>query len=291
MLGTLPRINTKLPDFDSSITSGFDTVIENRWKSMLSFKKRSAGEMNLSSTNESVSPLKTRKLNTSIASSSVSSHSTASISTTFRFITLPRRRTSTETLIPVLSPCTYLTIALKNKKVKSRVDSFSLEQALYFEPYEESNIDIELLKALRGDDLEKLRSLMNDKEKRYDIHARNKFGENLVHMACRMALSLNVLRFLVEDAKVNMNVRDRFGRTPLHNACMSINPNFDNIAYIFNYAPKLTVFEDDKSKIPFELIPQRCFSRWTRFLSEKSHLPTLCMELSKHEGLLISQKG
>jgi len=70
------------------------------------------------------------------------------------FITLPRRVTVPRTSIPGLSPCTYMTVSLKNHKIKSRVDSFNLEQALYFEPYEESQIDIDLLKALRGGDLE-----------------------------------------------------------------------------------------------------------------------------------------
>jgi len=181
-------------------------------------------------------------------------------------------------------------VSLKNKKIKSRIDSFSLEQALYFEPYEESEIDMDLLKAVREGDLEKLRSLMNGKQKDYDLEARNQSGENLVHMACRVTgISVDVLKFLVDDAKVQPNVRDRFGRTPLHNACMSAIPNFNNIDYIMKKAPKLTVFEDDKNKVPFDLIPQRCFERWTRFLSEKHILPTLCKELSEHEGL--SQTG
>lgn len=178
-----------------------------------------------------------------------------------------------------------MTIFLKNKKIKTRVDSFNLEQALYFEPYQTAEIPIDLLKALRGADLEKLRSLKNDEAKNYDLEARNQFGENLVHLVCRMGLSLDVLKFLVEDAKVPLNVRDRFGRTPLHNACMSALPNFDNIHFLMKIAPKLAVFEDDKNKIPFELIPQRVFGRWMRYLSQKNVIPNLITELAKHEGL------
>jgi hypothetical protein len=245
--------------------------------------KRGPGEMSMGyCSSESATPLKTRKLNASYTASSVSSHSSTASSIAYRFLTLPRQTTSNQSSIPVLSPGTYLTVSLKNKKIKSRIDSFSLEQALYFEPYEESEIDMDLLKAIRGGDLEKLRSLMNDKEKDYDLEARNQFGENLVHMACRVTgLSVDVLKFLVDDAKIQLNVRDRFGRTPLHNACMSAIPNFNNIDYIMKKAPKLTVFEDDKNKVPFDLIPQRCFERWTRFLSEKNILQTLCKELSE----------
>ena len=240
--------------------------------------KRSAGQMSIGCcSSESATPLKTRKLNASFSSSS----------SAFRFITLPMRSTSPESTIPVLSPCTYMTISLKNKKIKTRVDSFSLEQALYFEPYQESEIQIELLKALRGGDLEKLRSLKEEKGgEEFDLEARNQFGENLVHLACRMGMSGDMLKFLVEDAKVPLNVRDRFGRTPLHNACMSAIPNFDNIDFVMRHAPKLVVFEDDKNKIPFELVPQRVFGRWTRFMSEENILQKVSAELAKHEGLL-----
>ena len=60
--------------------------------------------------------------------------------------------------IPVLSPCTYMTISLKNKKIKPRIDSFSIEQALFFEPYQESTIKMELLQALRSSNLDQLKS-------------------------------------------------------------------------------------------------------------------------------------
>ena len=220
--------------------------------------------------------------------SSVSSGSSAAMSD-FAFITLPQRSVAPINTVPTLSPCTYLTVSLKNKRIKSRIDSFNLEQALYFEPYEESAIDLDLLKALKGGNLESLKALKNDKEKKFDFEARNQFGENLIHMACRIStLKLEVLEYLVEDVKVPINVRDRFGRTPLHNACMAAIPNFNNVEYLMKNAPKLFVFEDDKNKLPFDLIPHRCFERWTRFLSQKKFLLTLCDELSKHEGLQVS---
>jgi hypothetical protein len=304
---------------------------------------------------------KTRKLNASFpvpvsSSSSSSSYISSSISgpPTVRFMTLPRRSASPESMIPVLSPCTYMTISLKNKKIKPRIDSFSLEQALYFEPYQESEIQIELLKALRSSDLDQLRSFQevgnnkcqqviasgvsggfsrggsgggsgggnedkqhldqqqlskdenkttyddNDDKKMpssclteknenrsLELQARNQFGENLVHLSCRMGISRDVLEFLVDDAKVPLNVRDRFGRTPLHNSCMSALPNFDNIDFVIMHAPRQLLFEDDNGKIPFELIPQRCFERWTRFLSEKNILQRVSAELVKHDGLLL----
>jgi len=238
--------------------------------------------------------------------------------------TFPRRSSSVPALsmvIPVLSPCTYLTLSLQNKKIQPRIDSFSMEQALFFEPYQESTIKMEFLQALRSSNLEQLKSYQEGKKKEkknrhdhqeqqqqdqdqdqdekdkksisqagddgvitdddsgtrgkktgMDLTTCNQFGENLLHLACRMGIHLEIIEFLTEEAQVKLNVRDRFGRTPLHNACMSALPQFHNINYVISQQPRMVLFEDDNGNIPFELIPPRCFERWTRFLSEQNIL-------------------
>jgi len=227
--------------------------------------------------------------------------------------------------IRVLNPCSYMMkLLLQNSdgtnKRKTRplrrIDSFSLEQALYFEPYQVSEIKIELLKALRASNLDQLRSLIQLKEEKHttnsptnkmftmseeddeeedigqdstnknlsasaaasaaasqpllqlqDLKARNQFGETLLHLACRMGISRDVLEFLVDEpANVPLNVRDKFGRTPLHNSCMSTVPHFDNINFVISKAPRTLLFEDDNGKVPFELIPLQCYEQWTQFL-------------------------
>jgi len=254
--------------------------------------------------------------------------STTTIGTAGMFMTTFPRHSSAPALsmvIPVLSPCTYLTLSLKNKKIKPRIDSFSIEQALFFEPYQESTIQMELLQALRNSNLEQLKSYQEVRKKKKNRHDQqeqqqqqqqdqdqakkgeksisqagdddgvitdhdcdhsirekkntgidlktcNQFGENLLHLACRMGIHLEIIEFLIEDAHVKLNVRDRFGRTPLHNACMSALPQFHNINYVISQQPRMVLFEDDTGKIPFDLIPPRCFERWTRFLSEQNIL-------------------
>merc|ERR1712238_239699 len=317
-------------------------------------------------------------------------------------------------VIPVLSPSTYMTISLKNKKITPRIDSFSIEQAVYFEPFQEGDIKMELLQALRSSNLSQLRAYLqcdsgnknnnnknnhnqkkeevlhrvcyggscnetimkqhhqkqqqqqqqqqldhfllqsqllqqqkqqsdnknegttmtterdditsttppiivtNDNnndddddetekkkknQKLQELRACNRMGENLLHLACRMGISRDIIEFLVEgdgdeandgdgvggdeDSEagttsrwVPLNVRDKFGRTPLHNACMSAIPQFDNVDFVIKHAPKLLVMEDDNGKIPFDLIPSRCFERWTRFLSEQNILPRVVSQLS-----------
>lgn len=176
-----------------------------------------------------------------------------------------------------ISPSTYLTMTLKNHKLTERIDPFSLEQAMYFEPYEESDIPLNLLQALRSNDLERL--LMVIATEKYDLEVRNLFGENLAHLACRLGLSTKLLEYLVAVEKVPLNVRDKFGRSPLHNACMSPSPNFEHVAFLLEEAPKLFLFEDDSGKTPLECIPTRIFDRWTRFMAESAFLKRITYKL------------
>jgi hypothetical protein len=181
------------------------------------------------------------------------------------------------------APNTYFEMTLMNHNIKARIDSFSLEQALYFQPYLESDIPVNLLQALRSNDVQRLRTLVA--ETNIDLKdARNEFGENLAHLACRMGMSTTTLQYLVLEEKVPLNVRDRFGRSPLHNACMLPLPNFESILFILEQAPKLFLFEDDAGKTPLDCVPSWSFCRWTRFMSESAILKRIAcqLEMSEH---------
>jgi Ankyrin repeats (3 copies) len=197
----------------------------------------------------------------------------------------------------IVSPSTYMTASLENKGVKSRIDRFSLEQAMFFEPYQESHIRTHVLHVLRTNDLQRLQSLRGmdhddendpDDEGERGFHARNQLGENLVHIACRLGLDTEMVRFLVQDGGVPLNVRDRFGRSPLHHACMSARgPNFDTVELLLTHSSKLVLFEDDQGKTPFEYIPDQSFDRWTRFLCERNILKRVSGELEQHASLRV----
>jgi len=207
---------------------------------------------------------------------------TASQNHQFHHVRVPqgriKRPLSPRSCPPVIKPCNYLMKLFQNKDLPNttttRIDSFSIEQALYFEPYQESaEIPTDILKALRTSNVGQLRSFL--KEKKNSLKdCRNQFGENLLHLACRMGgIAGEVISFLIQEAKVPLNVRDRFGRTPLHHACMSSHPNFDTIECVIRHVPRICLlFEDDTGNIPFDLIPSRCYEGWTRFLSETKNI-------------------
>lgn len=55
--------------------------------------------------------------------------------------------------------------------------------------------------------------------------ASNKFGESVVHVACRRG-NLDVLRFLVDNGG-DLTACDDLGRFPLHEVCWAAQPRFD----------------------------------------------------------------
>ena len=227
--------------------------------------------------------------NTSKRRKLVSDDITASHNHHFSHVRVPQgqqrqRPVSPGSSPPVLKPCNYLMTLFQttdsqhatNTTTARRIDSFSLEQALYFESYQEAEIPTDILQALRTSNVKQLRSFLKEEKKNSDSlkDCRNPFGENLLHLACRMGgITSEMLVFLIQEAQVPLNVRDRFGRTPLHHACMSSHPNCDTIDYVMRHIPRrVLLFEDDMGKIPFDLIPSRCYAQWTRFLSETKNI-------------------
>ena len=72
--------------------------------------------------------------------------------------------------------------------------------------------DNETCGAARSDDLDGLRALHRGGK---TLQCSNRFGESLIHIACRRG-SLPVISFLLDEAGVSIRVRDDCGRTPLH---------------------------------------------------------------------------
>jgi ankyrin repeat protein len=65
--------------------------------------------------------------------------------------------------------------------------------------------DATIVNAVRSANLDALRSAHKE-----SLNAGNRFGESLLHMACRRG-NVEVVRYMVEEAKVNVHVRDDYG--------------------------------------------------------------------------------
>ena len=125
--------------------------------------------------------------------------------------------------------------------------------------------DKEIVGALRARNIPLLRELQ---KKGKLLQCANRYGESLVHMACRRGF-IEVLRFLVEEAGVSLRVKDDFGRTPLHDACWHAEPNLEMMDYLITHEPDLLLVQDSRGHFPFTYARKNHWKQWNSFLLER----------------------
>jgi len=125
--------------------------------------------------------------------------------------------------------------------------------------------DMEVIRAVRSQDIDQLRSMHKAGR---TLQCANRFGESLIHMACRRGFT-DVVRFLVDEANVSIKVRDDYGRTPLHDACWTCEPNEELVEFLMLQCPELLLMSDKRGNAPFEYVRTEHWARWVTFLSER----------------------
>lgn len=127
---------------------------------------------------------------------------------------------------------------------------------------------IETIAAVREENLEKLRNMYQAGEQ---LMCCNRFGESLIHMACRRGCT-EIVRFLVREAKVSLLLRDDYGRTPLHDACWTPKPNFDLVKLILEEVPEFLCLKDVRGHTPLNYIRKEHWNSWREFLEQNKEL-------------------
>ena len=126
--------------------------------------------------------------------------------------------------------------------------------------------NLRAVRAIREKNVPMLRTML---EEGVSLDACNRFGESLIHMACRRG-DVNVVKFLLLEGRVNIHVRDDFGRTPLHDACWTAEPNFSVMDTLLEYAPtELLLAEDVRGHTPFHYARKEHWESWVSFLKER----------------------
>lgn len=118
--------------------------------------------------------------------------------------------------------------------------------------------------AIRKGDLERLQKYHANG---VSLDSCNKHGESMIHLACRLG-NFDIVKSLVEDAKVPVRVQDDCGKTPMHEACWTPNPDFKLIQFIVNKAPELLFVSDKRGFNPLRYIPKSCWDDWCDFFQE-----------------------
>lgn len=116
----------------------------------------------------------------------------------------------------------------------------------------------------------------------------NRFGESILHMACRRGLT-KVVKFLLSDESQSIRVRDDYGRTPLHDACWNRHPKPEIIDMLLKREPALLLVTDKRGFTPFQYARREHWSFWRQFLYERhTYLDLKCNKLLSTFGMLPS---
>ncbi|KAL7490774.1 hypothetical protein ACHAWT_000307 [Skeletonema menzelii] len=124
------------------------------------------------------------------------------------------------------------------------------------------------LSAVRTSDVNSLRRLHSEG---HSLECCNRFGESLLHVACRRS-NAEIVSFLLNEAKVSPCIRDDYGRTPLHDACWRGNPEYEIVELLLSVEPRLAFVKDVRGHKPFQYARREHWSGWRKFIDQKREL-------------------
>ncbi|KAL3811252.1 hypothetical protein ACHAXA_003921 [Cyclostephanos tholiformis] len=140
--------------------------------------------------------------------------------------------------------------ALSSRGAKSGTKpSMEMEEGFFVDLTEMYNQEV--VNAIRSNDVESLQKLHSDGA---NFQCGNRFGETLIHLACRRSTK-RLVSFLLDEAGVSLRVRDDFGRTPLHDACWRAEPDLELLEMLIDREPELLMLSDKRGHTPL------CYSR------------------------------
>jgi Ankyrin repeats (3 copies) len=128
--------------------------------------------------------------------------------------------------------------------------------------------DFDVLRAIRDGDVEKLRDFH---ESGRPLKCSNKFGESLLHLACRKGL-VAVVDFLINEVGVPVQVVDDMGRTALHDAFWTPEPNPEVVDLIVEKCADLLFVKDKRGHIPLNYARQAHWGKWSEYLMSRSEI-------------------
>lgn len=163
---------------------------------------------------------------------------------------------------PGLSPVQLLR-SLRGENGKNKVGELKIHPFTQPSEQELASYEVSVVNAVRSGNLDTLRSLNKN-----SLNACNQFGESLLHMACRRG-NAAVVQYMVEEAKVNVTVRDDFGRTVLHDAAWTSSPNKAVMEILLRAVhPEMLLAEDVRGHTPFDYARKEHWAEWVDFLSQ-----------------------
>jgi len=135
----------------------------------------------------------------------------------------------------------------------------------YFSDVTEDRIasyDLAAVTAARTNNLEALKNL-EAAGKRMDCC--NRFGESLLHMACRRGFT-NIGNYLLNDAKLSVRISDDCGRNPFHDICWNPKASTEIAKTILQIDSTLLLVGDKRGHTPFDYARREHWKIWRDLL-------------------------
>ena len=149
-----------------------------------------------------------------------------------------------------------------------------------FHPPTQEQIDAytnDAVSAVRSSNLQTLRDIHTTHGPTY-LKCCNRYGESLLHIACRRSTSA-IVSFLLNEVNVSPNIKDDYGRTPLHDACWRGNPEYDIVELLLKKEPRLLWCKDVRGYLPLNYARREHWKGWNGFLDDRGR-ELLCMSSS-----------
>ena len=134
----------------------------------------------------------------------------------------------------------------------------------FFKQCEEMYIQ-EAVDAVRSSDVDTLRQLAAAGK---NLQCGNRFGETLIHLACRRSHQ-DVVAFLIKEAGVSIKVRYDFGRTPMHDACWRCSVDLELMDLLIDSCPELLMLSDKRGHTPLDYARREHWEVLIPYLMEK----------------------
>lgn len=187
-----------------------------------------------------------------------------------RVTNTPRKQYPTVVDKNAMNPVTYLRTLLKTSSAHQQANQASYD-VVFTKPDEKeiASYDFEVVDAIRNQNVEKLRSFHKDGK---SMNACNKFGESLLHMCCRRSDTV-LVKFLVNEIGVRINIKDDYGRTPCHDAFWTPNPNFDLIDVLLKAGDvHMLLSTDVRGHTPLDYARKEHWGAWIKFFTDRKEL-------------------
>ena len=178
----------------------------------------------------------------------------------------------------VVKPDTYIQSFISKQTDRKIEYHKASDLQSFFDPITTSKTDaytLEICKAVRSDDVATLRRMHAQGN---SMEACNKYGDSIVHLACRRN-SERVLSFLLQTCQVPCKLVCDYGRTPLHDACWTTSPNYTIIGMLLDVCPDLLYVKDARGSTAFEYLKKEFWPEMCAFLQDRSITTLLPKEL------------